>query len=138
MGSLLLDTHAAIWVSMGMPVSDNALAALASAKTKREFVYVSPISAWEIGILVRRGRLNLLSKPETWFEQLLAVPGLSLANMAPDILIASSFLPASDELRDPADRVLAATAREFGYTLMTRDRLLLRYAEKGHLRAVDC
>ena len=57
--------------------------------------------------------------------------------MPPELLILSSFLPGSPP-RDPADRILAATAREFGYVLMTRDRLLLDYADQGHVRALSC
>jgi PIN domain nuclease of toxin-antitoxin system len=52
-------------------------------------------------------------------------------------LIASSFLPA-DSLRDPADKIMVATAREQGLTLMTRDRMILDYAAKGHVSALAC
>jgi len=64
-------------------------------------------------------------------------PGLRAAEMTPDILIASSFLPGNPP-RDPADRILATTAREFGYKLVTRDRPLLDYAEQGHIQALAC
>jgi PIN domain nuclease of toxin-antitoxin system len=40
--------------------------------------------------------------------------------------------------RDPADRIIAATAREHGYTVMTRDATLLAYAREGYLSAVEC
>jgi len=60
-----------------------------------------------------------------------------LADMSPDVLIASSFLPGTPP-RDPADRILAATAREYGYRLMTRDTPLLAYARQGHLQALAC
>lgn len=134
---LLLDTCAAIWLSTDQPVSNDAREAVRQAYGQKESIYVSPITAWEIGLLVARGRMNLLSKPEAWFERLLAAPGLELADMPPDVLIASSFLPASD-LRDPADRILAATAREYGYTIVTRDRPLLQYGAQGHIRTLAC
>ena len=57
--------------------------------------------------------------------------------MPPDILIGSSFLPGKPP-RDPADRILAVTAREYGYQLVTRDRPLLDYADQGHIRALAC
>jgi PIN domain nuclease of toxin-antitoxin system len=75
--------------------------------------------------------------PQRWFERLLEAPGLRLADMSPDVLIASSFLPGVPP-RDPADRILAATAREQGYRLMTRDTPLLAYARQGHLQALSC
>jgi PIN domain nuclease of toxin-antitoxin system len=57
--------------------------------------------------------------------------------LTPEILIQSSFLP-GDPPRDPADRIIIATARTVGYRLVTRDRLLLAYAEAGHIEGVAC
>ena len=51
--------------------------------------------------------------------------------MPPSVLIASTSLPGKTPA-DPADRILIATAREFDYTLVTRDRLLLKYASSGY------
>lgn len=134
---LLLDTCAVIWVVEDQPISGTATLALDNAHATDQFVYVSPITAWELGLLVARGRLTTIIKPQLWFERLLDVPNMRLADMSPDLLISSSFLP-GEPPRDPADRIIAATAREYGYTLMTRDRLLLTYAEQGHIRAVCC
>ena len=134
---LLLDTCAVIWVAEDHPISHKAAAALDEAHAADRFVYVSPITAWEVGLLVARGRLTMIVKPQLWFERLLDVPNMRLAEMSPDLLISSSFLP-GEPPRDPADRIIAATAREYGYTLMTRDRLLLDYAEQGHIQAVCC
>jgi PIN domain nuclease of toxin-antitoxin system len=134
---LLLDTCAVIWVAEDQPIAQGAALALDEAHAADQFVYVSPITAWEVGLLVARGRLTTIIKPQLWFERLLDVPNLRLADMSPDLLISSSFLP-GEPPRDPADRIIAATAREYGYTLMTRDRLLLSYAEQGHIQAVCC
>lgn len=118
-------------------MASEASDALQSAHDCRQAVFVSPISAWEIGLLVSRGRLNLLMSPERWFATVMRKSGLVLAELPPEILIASSFLP-DLALRDPADRIIAATAREYGFTLLTRDKPLLAYAEKGHIRALPC
>jgi PIN domain nuclease of toxin-antitoxin system len=134
---LLLDTCAVIWVAEDQPISRTAASALDEAHAADQFVYISPISAWEIGLLVARGRLTMIVKPQLWFQRILDVPNMRLADMSPDLLISSSFLP-GDPPRDPADRILAATAREYGYTLMTRDRVLLNYAEQGHIQALSC
>jgi PIN domain nuclease of toxin-antitoxin system len=75
--------------------------------------------------------------PERWFARLMQAPGLQLSDMSPGVLIASSFLPGTPPA-DPADRILAATAREHEYRLVTRDRPLLRYAEQGHIQALAC
>lgn len=134
---LLLDTCAAIWIANEQPISDEALDAMRSAREADETIYISPITAWEIGLLVSRGRMNLSMTPAHWFGRLLQAPGLRLADMPPDLLISSSFLPGTPP-RDPADRIIAATARERGLRLVTRDRPLLDYAEQGHIQAVPC
>jgi PIN domain nuclease of toxin-antitoxin system len=53
------------------------------------------------------------------------------------LLIASSFLPGKPPT-DPTDRIIAATARELGATLITRDRALLAYGEQGHAAVLEC
>ena len=134
---LLLDTCAAIWISQAERISDAALDAVQEMQSARGYIYVSPITAWEIGVLMSRGRLSSPLTPQRWFQRLMQAPGLRLADLSPDTLIASSFLP-GEPPRDPADRILAATAREQGCRLMTRDRLLLAYAAQGHLQVIPC
>jgi PIN domain nuclease of toxin-antitoxin system len=96
---------------------------------------VSAITAWEVGVLVSRGRLSMSVDPLSWFRLLTA--RVDVATLSPEILIASSSLPHCD-LRDPADRIIAATARLLGYRIITRDARILAYAAAGHLRAITC
>lgn len=136
-GPLLLDTCALIWIASDEPVAQMVSDAMQRAIQIGEPVFISPITAWEIGLLVARSRMTLLMKPEAWFARILQQQGMSLAGMTPELLIASSFLPGLPP-RDPADRILAATAREYGYRLVTRDRPLLDYADQGHIHALAC
>jgi len=135
--TLLLDTHTAIWLTENQPIASTAVEAIDAVYQSGGMLLVSPITAWEVGLLVSRNRLSLVAKPERWFQRLLAIPGVRLADLSPDILIASSFLP-GEPPRDPADRILLATAREFGARLVTRDRLLLKYGEDGQVSTVAC
>jgi PIN domain nuclease of toxin-antitoxin system len=137
MTPLLLDTCAAIWLAEAETIAREATTILEEAYDAGTSVYVSPITAWEIGLLNSRGRLTILIKPQLWFQRLFDVLKFRLADMPPQLLIASSFLP-GDPPRDPADRIIAATAREYGYMLMTRDRALLAYAQQGHIQAIAC
>jgi PIN domain nuclease of toxin-antitoxin system len=137
MTPLLLDTCAAIWLAEAETIAREATKILEEAYDAGTAVYVSPITAWEIGLLNSRGRLTILIKPQLWFQRLFDVLKFRLADMPPQVLIASSFLP-GEPPRDPADRIIAATAREYGYMLMTRDRALLAYAEQGHIQAIIC
>ena len=137
MGPILIDTCAAIWISSDQDLTDNATAALDDAADQDAAVYVSPITAWEIGMLAAKDRLKILMSAERWFDGFLRRSGARLAEMPPNLLIGSSFLPGSPP-KDPADRIIAATARELEATLITRDRHLLEYARQGHIRAIEC
>jgi PIN domain nuclease of toxin-antitoxin system len=110
---------------------------LDAANDAGAITYVSPISAWEVGLLVARARLQFLITPQRWFHRVLETPRVRLAEMSPDLLITSSFLPGNPP-RDLADRIIAATARDYGCTLLTRDEALLNYGEQGHIRALRC
>ena len=134
--TLLLDTCAAVWTvqpDRRFAPTDRELVA---TKAQGGRILVSPITAWEVGQLVSRGRLLLTVSPEWWFAEL-TTDGVELAPMPPETLIQSSFLPHSS-LRDPADKIIAATARALGCTVVTRDRVLLDYAEAGWINALAC
>jgi PIN domain nuclease of toxin-antitoxin system len=137
MQPLLLDTHTAIWITRNESLAPRAVEAMNAAHQAAGIVFVSPITAWEVGLLVSRNRLNLLMTPQRWFSRLLSVPGMRLAELSLDILIASSFLPGTPP-RDQADRILLATARDLGAALITRDRLLLKYGEDGQVSTIPC
>jgi PIN domain nuclease of toxin-antitoxin system len=137
MQPLLLDTCAVIWIYENAKLSPSALGAVDAAHETGTPTYISPITAWEVGMLVARARLKLLITPQRWFARLFEAPNVRLADMSADVLIASSFLPGTPP-RDPTDRILIATARDYGATLMTRDRTLLGYGEQGHVRVIAC
>jgi PIN domain nuclease of toxin-antitoxin system len=137
MSQFLLDTHAAIWLVEGQSFSQAAKEAFAKATAHGEDVLVSPMSAWEIGMLSARGRLRMPLTPTVWFERLLRSPGIALADLPTRVFMASSFLPGSPP-RDPADRILIATARDGDHVLVTRDKEVLAYAGQGHLKALAC
>lgn len=135
--ALLLDTCAAIWIVEDAPISAHARETLTRAYRDGRTVLISSITAWEMGILMARNRFRSVATPEAWFRQLVSRPGFSEVVLTSDVLVRSSFLPGSPP-RDPADRIIAATAREWGIPLMTRDRLLLGYAREGYIAAVEC
>ncbi len=133
---ILLDTHAALWLADTDRLSEAAIAALDFAQEDDVAVLLSPISAWELGLLVSKGRVAITAQPEPWLDALID-DGLGWAPLTPHVLVSASFLPGNLH-GDPADRILAATARAFDYRLMTRDRALLAYAAAGHLKAIAC
>jgi PIN domain nuclease of toxin-antitoxin system len=114
-----------------------ARAILREANEGGRTVYLSPFSAWEVSMLAAKGRFASATPVRTWFNGLATLPGIRLANVTSDILISANELPWKVHA-DPADRILIATARELGLQIVTRDRLILAYADKGHVLAVAC
>lgn len=133
---VLLDTCAMIWLAKDEPLEEESHAAISEAE-KDEKIHVSPISAWETALLVSRQRIALSLPVDRWFEAFLRARGSLLAEMPPKVLIDSVSLP-GDPPSDPADRILAATSREYGLTMITRDKALLSYGAKGHIHVLRC
>lgn len=121
----------------GEPMSRASRDAIRNAQADTSGIFVSPITAWEIATLVSRNRIRLSRSPEAWFDELLGLPGVRLAGMVPSILISSVSLPGSPP-NDPADRIIAATARSYGYAIVTRKGELTTYGRAGHVRVIPC
>lgn len=132
---LLLDTCAAIWLVDGDPFSIPATTALEDSR--RGDLHVSPVSAWEFGMLASRGRLKWSTPPLQVYRELIERTGSSVIELTAEILVASSFLPDAPP-NDPFDRIVIATALRHNLTILTRDRLILAYAKAGHVRAIAC
>ena len=134
---LLLDTCALLWSAGADGRSDRLDGHLQRARAEDLDLWVSPITAWELGNLVDRKRIGLARPVLPWFEEMVARAGLKQTELTARVLAASTELP-GDLNRDPADRIIVATAREFGMRLVTRDRRILDYADKGHVMALEC
>jgi PIN domain nuclease of toxin-antitoxin system len=125
-----------LWLDAGAPMTRESIARIDDAATRGD-VLVSPISAWEIGLLVRKGRIRLDLEPLPWFERFLGLPGVRLTPLGVAAAVSATFLPEPFH-GDPADRLLVATARTLPATLITRDGQILSYAAAGHIGALAC
>lgn len=130
---ILLDTHYWIWLQAGArhEFAKSALNAIDEA-SKSGNLLLSVFSVWELGMLESKGRVRLHSPSEQWVREALAVPGLTLVPLTPEIALASSYLPQPFH-GDPADRIIVATARSLGARIVTRDRKILEYGRKRHV-----
>jgi PIN domain nuclease of toxin-antitoxin system len=93
---------------------------------------ISTISLIEISRLVNRGRLVLPKPLNEWFSIALAEEGLFLISITPAIAIESYSLPGEFH-KDPADRIIVATARTYDCPLITNDSNILAYP---HVRLI--
>lgn len=87
-------------------------------------------------LLEAKGHIVLGSPCEKWVEYALELPGLRLIGLEPEIAVASSRLPGEIH-GDPADRMLAATARACNAMLATADERLVEYGKAGFMRVLD-
>lgn len=129
---ILLDTHTLWWLDQDLPMlGKNALAAADEALTTGALV-VSAISFCEIAKLVRQGRLGLRKTVAEWRDGLLQE---QLRERPVDGDIAIMAVNLHDLHRDPADRLIVATALALDATLLTADERLLGWP--GPLRRAD-
>lgn len=121
---ILLDTHAWIWY-LAAPdrLSGKARNAIEAQIGRPGAVQVSSISAWELAMLVERGRLKLSMEAEAWLAHAEVLPFLCFVPLDNRIALASVRLPPSVP-PDPADRIIVATAMLAGIPLVTADKRL--------------
>lgn len=132
---VLLDTH--IWLrleAMTAPIARAALQAIETAR-REQSVYVSVISVWELAMLVVRKRFELNKPVRIWVQEAFDQPDIQLLPLGPDIAIEATELPRPMR-KDPADRIILASARVEGLTLITSDLPMLSFAETIGLRSI--
>jgi PIN domain nuclease of toxin-antitoxin system len=139
--ALLLDTCAVIWLQNADAMTKSAVEAIVHAG-RSDGVLISPISAWEIGLISRPSThrspvLQFLPDAKTWFQKTMAGPGVKAAPLTPEIAIHASFLPGNLH-GDPADRIIIATARHLGVPVVTRDRQIIEYGRSGNVAVIPC
>lgn len=120
----LLDTHVLIWwLNDGEALSPEQQAVLESASPATPLL-VSDISLWEVATLHSLGRIRLTIPLRDWLEKAVAPPLVRRIGISPAIAAELATLPDSFH-RDPADRIIVATARTLGATLLTQDRRII-------------
>lgn len=129
---IVLDTHALIWWANG----DARLSRPARKAIRDEqpggVVAVSAISAWEIALLVSKGRLALTMNVDTWLSAALALPGVRLVPVTLRVAVQSTRLPGAFH-PDPADRMIVALARVHDAALVSADQRIRAYR---HVRTI--
>jgi len=118
---VLLDTHCLVKLDGDHKLRDKTRKLIASASE----LLVSPISAWEIALLVKKGYLELDRPPLNWYKATLLSRKIRQIELSPDILSAAIFI--DWEHRDPADRIIVASAQTERAQIATEDDLMLKY-----------
>jgi PIN domain nuclease of toxin-antitoxin system len=130
--NVLLDTHVLVWWYLDAPeLPSNYRALLERLESAGERVGVCDISLWEIAKLVERGRLQLHAALDELLQQVEADPLFEVLPLSGRIAAESTRLGPAFH-KDPADQLIAATARCLGLRLMTCDEAI----RKSHVVAV--
>ncbi len=121
---VLLDTHTLIWWLNDQTRLSPAQREVLGTITPASPVLVSDISLWEIATLCSLGRIRLGIPLREWLNKAVAPPLVRRQGISPAIAAELAELPDSFH-RDPADRILVATARVLGAALITQDRRII-------------
>jgi PIN domain nuclease of toxin-antitoxin system len=124
---IVLDTHIWVWWVHDLPDLKPWMRQLL-IEQEEEGIGVSAISCLEIARLVAESNLDLDCPTKAWFAAALSYPGVRLLNLTPEICVEAVSLPGTFH-KDPADRVIVATARVMGCELLTADNRILAYTE---------
>jgi PIN domain nuclease of toxin-antitoxin system len=120
---ILLDTHAWLWLCL----EPGRLSAAATVAIRRALsgggLALASITLWEVAMMLARGRLIAQGTPESWLTTLIDRSGVVVKEITPVVAALATHLP-DDFPRDPADRLIAATARAEGLALVSRDAQL--------------
>ena len=122
---LLLDTHILLWSLLDPTHLTRQVSA--ELKNPSNELWLSPISNWELIILVEKGRVILDSDPVSWIRRILRRIPFTEAAITHEVAIQSRIVELPHQ--DPADRFLAATALVYELTLVTADERLLHSKE---------
>ena len=129
---LILDTHILIWYVEGINLSESQVTLIDQMRGKAS-LYISAISIWEIALLVSRERIALSIDLDQWIQRTTSITGLTFLDLSISILTQSCTL-SNYEHKDPADRMIIASARSINAHLMTYDQKIIDYADKGYLK----
>lgn len=125
---IVLDTHAWLWwVAEPQRLSQRAREAIDGT----ERFGIATISCWEIAMLAERGRIELDRTIELWIEQALADARAQSLPLTSAVAVRAALLGREGFVGDPANRIVYATARDVGASLVTRDQALRAFDSRG-------
>jgi len=120
---IVLDTHAWLWLCL----EPRKLSAAATSAIRRAAagggLAIASITVWEVAMMLARGLVVPQGTPEAWLRELIDRSGVVVKEITPTIAVLATHLPPGFPA-DPADRLIAATARAEGLRLVSRDARL--------------
>lgn len=134
---IILDTHIWIWLINGDPrIKKPAILSQLNKAVKNSNIFIPAICLWEVAMTVSKKRISLSEDTLSWIKKASSAPGISVYPLTAEVAYESTRLP-GDFHGDPADRLIAATARIIDGTLITFDKQILKYSKEGFLKTLN-
>lgn len=126
---IVLDTHVLVWwIGNSDRLSSRAKASINQERKSGGRIVVSAISAWEIAMLVSKGRLTLAMDVDSWLQIASQIEHVRFVPLDTRVLVESTRLPGEFH-KDPADRMVVAQARTLAAPLVTADEKIQAYRQ---------
>ena len=122
---IVMDTHV-WWWAVSEPAQLSRKTRNLMVKTPPEQRAIVSISIWEFAMMVTRGRIKLTISPDEWLDYAISKTGLTILNLDSRTALESCNLPGKFH-KDPADRIIVATARIHRSKLITKDQKIIDY-----------
>ncbi|MFY3590623.1 MULTISPECIES: type II toxin-antitoxin system VapC family toxin [Achromobacter] len=129
---IVLDTHALVWWVAGDPQLSRPAREAIEAEAQDGEILVAAISAWEVAMLAKAGRLALTLDAGAWLDTVAEVPAIRFVPVDVRISVQSVDLPGEFH-KDPADRIIVATARHYSVPLISAD---LKIRDYPHVQTI--
>ncbi len=120
---ILLDTCSLLWLGLEQKKLSNTAKKIISENS--ENLFVSSISAFEIGLKYKQNKLELPLEPSIWFLEILNYYSIQEISLDSNIALISANLPFIH--KDPADRFIIATAIKNNFKILTKDKYIHQY-----------
>ncbi len=122
--AVLLDTHVVVWWQAGSgQLSAKARKRLENASNR----LVSPVTFWELAMLIQKGRVRLDRPTSIWVNDFLSTERVAVAELSPTAAVSAGELV--DFHGDPADRMIVASAITANIPLLTKDGKIRDWAK---------
>ena len=123
---IILDTHALVWWVGADPTLSRKARQVIEKEMAGGDIIISAISAWEIAMLVEREKLVLSMEVELWMATVAEIEAVRMVPVDVEVSVKAVALPGEFH-KDPADRMIVATARKFSIPLVTKDEKIRAY-----------
>lgn len=132
---IVLDTHVLLWALLEPEKLSNNIRDQISAAQENSELFLSSISLWEIAMLKFKKRINVYEPIHDFLVSISNIEGMLIKDITPEIAAESVSLM-DDFHGDPSDRIIVATAKCYGATLITADGKILNWASLGHIKSL--